>query len=62
MGAFTTRLSAFAGFRAFPEYVVRLQASKTQPILREELSSLDWGISHKYTEGTEHKMVFQLLN
>ena len=61
IGAFTTRLSAFAGFRAFPEHVVKLQASKTQPILREELSSLGWRIFLKYTEGTKHKMVFQLL-
>ena len=44
MGAFTTRLIAFAGFRALPEQVVRLQASKTQLISRGELRLLSWGL------------------
>ena len=44
MAIFTSRLSAFADFRAYPEQVVTLQASKTQPILRGELSPLGCGL------------------
>ena len=47
MGAFTARLSALAGFRAFSEHVVRLKASKTQPIFCGELSSLSWDVLFK---------------
>ena len=70
MGAFTARLSLLAGLRTLPEHVLRLQARKTQPILRGELSSLSWVLFLKYnsrvgvypyTGGTEHKMVLLLL-
>ena len=44
MAVFTSRLNAFADFRAYPEQVVTLQASKTQPILRGELSTLGCGL------------------
>ena len=40
MSAFTTRLTAFVGFQAFWKNEMRLQANKTQPVLRGELSSL----------------------
>ena len=58
--AFTARLSAFAGFMAFSEQVVRLQASKTQPILRGELSSLSWGVFLKYRTTPEWVLTLTL--
>ena len=60
MGAFTTRLSAFAGFRAFSEHVVRLQASKTQPILRGDLSSMSRGLFLKYRKTPEWMFTLSL--
>ena len=48
MGALLNRINAFAGFRTFPDYVVRLQARKTQPFMRRELNLLARGFLLKY--------------
>ena len=72
MGAFTTRRNANAGFRAFPEHVVRLQTGKTQPTVRGELTSFGRGCFFKYRttsawvftltlEARSMKLFFQLL-